>query len=550
MVAACRRVPSVAVAAAAAATSTLLVVPTPTTAAQIFPIVGADAVADAVLGRMDRTADPCVDAVQWACGGWAAKAQIPPSKTYVGSFGDIRDRVVAGLDRVLCSPAEAATPVGTPYAACARATIATARGGGAAAKAAGMEMLGRFAPALAAITTDGTMEAVVGAISTLHSNGGGLPLVDSGVSNSRVKHPEMVLEAYRPDLGMSSSGFRADTPIGRAVNAAYRTMLEELLSDAGEAGLLPIGPSAPAAGGGRRARPDAAAAYWRWKQEATGTRAPPDVKTRCVERVGDLLPWGVGDVFVRHFFDDAKTKAAMQIVNAVQEAYPKLITGAKWLDAETRAAAIAKFVALTYNVAHFSRNPTDAYDDVVVSADDYPGSWASAARHACRNEYTIAAGILQSPIFDPAAPAAQSYGSAGFLVGHEITHAFDNRNRRLGGNVTVDGSLTLPDNLADAGGVASAALALNAAVAAGQTGPANARLEDAFTPQQLFYLGYAQTYCRKRTPRSLLERLSTNRHAPARFRLQGGLSQHPGFATAFSCAPGTPYNPPKRCSLW
>lgn len=120
----------------------------------------------------------------------------------------------------------------------------------------------------------------------------------------------------------------------------------------------------------------------------------------------------------------------------------------------------------------------------------------------------------------------------------------------LGGNVTVDGSLTLPDNLADAGGVASAALALNAAVAAGQTGPANARLEDAFTPQQLFYLGYAQTYCRKRTPRSLLERLSTNRHAPARFRLQGGLSQHPGFATAFSCAPGTPYNPPKRCSLW
>lgn len=249
MVAACRRVPSVAVAAAAAATSTLLVVPTPTTAAQIFPIVGADAVADAVLGRMDRTADPCVDAVQWACGGWAAKAQIPPSKTYVGSFGDIRDRVVAGLDRVLCSPAEAATPVGTPYAACARATIATARGGGAAAKAAGMEMLGRFAPALAAITTDGTMEAVVGAISTLHSNGGGLPLVDSGVSNSRVKHPEMVLEAYRPDLGMSSSGFRADTPIGRAVNAAYRTMLEELLSDAGEAGLLPIGPSAPAAGG-------------------------------------------------------------------------------------------------------------------------------------------------------------------------------------------------------------------------------------------------------------------------------------------------------------
>lgn len=204
-----------------------------------------------------------------------------------------------------------------------------------------------------------------------------------------------------------------------------------------------------------------------------------------------------------------------------------------------------------------------------------------------RNEYTIPAGLLQSPFFDLDAPAALSYGSAGHIIGHEVTHSFDNRNRRydergerrdwwsaasaaaykkktdcfsrlydtyrppsLGGNVTVDGSLTLPENLADAGGLASAAIAWEAAVAAGRTGAANARLEKEFTPQQLFYLGYAQTYCRKRTPRSLLERLSTNRHAPARFRLQGGLSQHPGFATAFSCAPGTPYNPPKRCSLW
>lgn len=120
----------------------------------------------------------------------------------------------------------------------------------------------------------------------------------------------------------------------------------------------------------------------------------------------------------------------------------------------------------------------------------------------------------------------------------------------VGSNVTVDGELTLPENLADAGGLAAAAVAWDTAVAAGKTGPANARLDAAFTPQQLFFLGYAQTHCRKRTVRSTLERLISNPHSPGRFRLQGGLSQHPGFAAAFSCAPDTPYNPPKRCTLW
>lgn len=204
-----------------------------------------------------------------------------------------------------------------------------------------------------------------------------------------------------------------------------------------------------------------------------------------------------------------------------------------------------------------------------------------------RNEFTIPAGLLQSPFFDTAAPAALTYGSAGHIVGHEISHAFDVNGRHyngrgeradwwsaaskaayeakascftrlfdtyappgLGVNVTVDGALTLPENLADAGGLAAAAVAWRAAVAAGQTGPANARLDVAFTHEQLFFLGYAQTYCRKRTARSMLSRLRTNRHAPGRFRLQGGLSQHPGFAAAFNCARGTPYNPPKRCSLW
>lgn len=504
MVSACRGVSSLASAAAAAgAAATVLLVTSslaPAAALDLSPAVAADAIADAVLGRMDRTVDPCVDAVRWACGGWMDKAVIKPSQTRAGPyFTDVRERVVAGLDRVLSSAEEAGTPAGTLYTACMRAVNAT--DGGTAATAAGMAMLRRFAPSLAAISTNGSMEAVVDALATLHSNGGGTPLVDWGVSNSRVKFPEMVLKAYLPRLGMSRTGFRAEDPIARDINAAYRRMLSELATIAGKAGLFPIGPDAQGAGGwptaadaaaavyafeerieewqtagynawrratdqprynflevathpditlianllaawgvtppagkvivkfpvyfreastwlassvvadaagdGRRTLraylavtatrslaaadvlgPDAAVAYWRYRQEVKGTAAPPRATNRCVKRVGDLLPWGVGDAFVRHFFVGAnKLQAATDLVDAIRGAYPSLFDGAAWLDAQTRAAAKAKFIALTHNVVNFPRNPTDHYDDVVVAVDDYSGSWLSAARHAWRVDW-------------------------------------------------------------------------------------------------------------------------------------------------------------------
>lgn len=491
-----RRAPAAATAVAAAVAALLVVPPPAAAAAAAVSRAAADAVADAVLGRMDRTADPCVDAHRWACGGWDDKAVIPPSKTRAGPyFSDVRQRVVTGLAKVLPGP-EAATPAGILYTACMGATTF----GSAAATAGGKAMLRRFAPALEAVTANGTMAAVVNAVSTLHSNGGGSPLVEWHVSNSRVKYPEMALKASRPSLGMSRSNFRADDAISKAVNAAYRRMLTDLAGIAADAGLIPVGPDAgaagwataadaaaavyafeervqvwktagykewrrvrdvqprynfldvashadlpllaallrswgvtppagkvivkypvyfreatawlasavvaDAAGDGRRTLraylavsatrslaaadvlgPDAAAAYWRYKQEAAGTKAPPDETYRCVRRVGKLLPYGVGDAFVRHFFDGAQARAANALVAAIREAYPTLFDRADWLNAPTRAAAAAKFAALTHNVVEFPKAPTDSYRDVNVAVDDYAGSWMSASRHAWRVDW-------------------------------------------------------------------------------------------------------------------------------------------------------------------
>lgn len=215
--------------------------------------------------------------------------------------------------------------------------------------------------------------------------------------------------------------------------------------------------------------------------------------------------------------------------------------------------------------------------------------WETNARYSSgRNEFTIPAGILQVPFFSPAAPHALTFGAVGRTVGHEITHGFDNRGRRFDGGglyqkwwtpaseaafekkaqcfidlfntyvppdlagtgLHVDGKLTLPENLADAGGIKASWEAFRARVEARRAGPRNAKLHARFNDDQLFAVGFAQTWCRKYTLPAQRARLADDVHSPGRFRAEGTLSQFPPFAAAFQCRRGARYNPPTRCSLW
>ncbi|GAB0489046.1 hypothetical protein MMPV_000262 [Pyropia vietnamensis] len=213
--------------------------------------------------------------------------------------------------------------------------------------------------------------------------------------------------------------------------------------------------------------------------------------------------------------------------------------------------------------------------------------WKTNARYSSgRNEFTIPAGILQVPFFSPNAPHALTFGAVGRTMGHEITHGFDNRGRRFDGrgvytqwwsnstdsafekkaqcfvdlfntyvppdlpNLHVDGSNTLPENLADAGGIKSSWEAFQARVSARRAGPRNPKLHAKFNDDQLFAIGFAQTWCRKYTVEAQRKRLKEDVHSPGRFRAEGTLSQFPPFAAAFKCKAGARYNPAKRCSLW
>jgi len=199
------------------------------------------------------------------------------------------------------------------------------------------------------------------------------------------------------------------------------------------------------------------------------------------------------------------------------------------------------------------------------------------------NEMVFPAGILQPPFFNRAAPEPVNYGAIGMVVGHELTHGFDDQGRQYDaeGNlrdwwtpaaskafddralciadqaaayetlpgVRLDGKLTLGENIADLGGLRLAFAAMQAARRGDEkAAPAIA----GFGPDQQFFVGYAQSWCSKYRDEALRLRAVTDPHAPAPFRVNGPLSNMAEFAASFRCAEGAPMVRPaaSRCEVW
>jgi endothelin-converting enzyme/putative endopeptidase len=201
------------------------------------------------------------------------------------------------------------------------------------------------------------------------------------------------------------------------------------------------------------------------------------------------------------------------------------------------------------------------------------------------NEMVFPAGILQPPFFNKAAPESVNYGAIGMVVGHELTHGFDDQGRKYDalGNlaewwtpavatefdrraacvarqysgyeslpgVRLNGELTLGENIADLGGLKLAYAAMEAARREGAAPGGEAKVAG-FGPEQQFFLGYAQSWCAKYREEDLRLRAVTDPHSPPRFRVNGPLSNLPEFAAAFQCAEGTPMvrKAAERCEVW
>jgi endothelin-converting enzyme/putative endopeptidase len=195
------------------------------------------------------------------------------------------------------------------------------------------------------------------------------------------------------------------------------------------------------------------------------------------------------------------------------------------------------------------------------------------------NSINFPAGILQPPFFDRAMDDAVNFGGIGAVIGHELTHGFDDQGRKFDGDgnmkdwwteadgkefearascveqqysgytavadVKVNGKLTLGENVADNGGVRVSLMALKDTLSGKSVEPL-----DGFTPEQRFFLGFAQVWCQNVTDEAARLRAQTDPHSPGEWRVNGTVSNMPEFREAFGCKAGSPMVREKPCRVW
>jgi predicted metalloendopeptidase len=204
------------------------------------------------------------------------------------------------------------------------------------------------------------------------------------------------------------------------------------------------------------------------------------------------------------------------------------------------------------------------------------------------NDLNFPAGSLQPAFFDPTSDLAVNYGHIGAVIGHELTHGFDDEGKKFDANgnladwwtaadttkfqaktgclvneygsfvavkgdkpaddVHVNGQLTLGENTADNGGLVLAYIAY--LERAKQDGLDTAKKIDGYTGPQRFYIAFAQNWCENSRPAAVREQVLTDPHSPDHFRANGAIVNQPGFAAAFSCKPGSPMVPTTSCRVW
>jgi predicted metalloendopeptidase len=349
--------------------------------------------------------------------------------------------------------------------------------------------------------------------------------------------------------------------------------------------------------------------------EATlrGRKARPPRSREVVETIGGRVgsePMGqaLAMVFVDRAFS-AESKARVQeMVANIKAALAERLRTLEWMDDATRVRALDKLSAMGVKIAYPDK--WRDYSDADVGPYGYAENWMRAKAYIVRrdvarigqpvdraewfmgphivnaqyngsgNEIIFPAGILQPPFFDPKADDAVNYGGIGVVIGHEITHGFDDRGRRFDakGNLTdwwtaedarryleragrverqysgyvgvekipVNGKLTLGENISDVGGTKIAYLALQKALA-GKPRP----LIDGLTPEQRFFVSLAQIWRSKYRDENERLQLRTDGHSPPRFRVAGIIANMPEFAAAFSCRATSPLlSEADRANIW
>ena len=329
---------------------------------------------------------------------------------------------------------------------------------------------------------------------------------------------------------------------------------------------------------------------------------------RCVNAVDGDLAEALGQKYVELAFGPEARKRMAEMIANLGEAMKKDINALDWMTEATKKRALDKLQAISNKVGYPEKWLDYGKLEIKVSdplgnslrsnAFQFnrslnrigkpvdPTEWrmspptVNAYYSPLENNINFPAGILQPPFFDVKVDDPVNYGGIGAVIGHEITHGFDDQGRRFDakGNmsdwwtaddgkeyerraacidqqyagytavadVKLNGKLTLGENVADNGGLRIAYMALMEAM----EGKAKEKI-DGFTPEQRFFLGFAQVWCQNITDEAARLRAQTDPHAPGEWRVNGTVSNMPEFWKAFGCKEGQPMvRGGNACRVW
>ena len=351
--------------------------------------------------------------------------------------------------------------------------------------------------------------------------------------------------------------------------------------------------------------------WFSFRQTLTGQKTLQPRWKRCVATIDRGMGEALAQPFVKAYLGEDGKRAAEQMVAGIETSMKNTLDTLSWMDDPTRTQAELKLSKVLNKIGYPVKWRN--YDALTVSrtsllADETAAGVFETNRELAKagqatdkdewemtpptvnayydpslNEMVFPAGILQPPFYAATQTPAMNFGAIGSVVGHELTHGFDDEGRQFDadgnlrdwwtptvsaefdrraacvkkqfddyvvlGDVHVKGDLTLGENIADLGGLKMSYAAFERAEKEHPTTPPSV---GGFTPEQEFFLGFAQDWCTNIRPEQARVLVNTDPHAPAQYRVIGPLSNLTEFAQAFQCKPGDKMvrGDDQRCVVW
>jgi putative endopeptidase len=640
--------------------------------------------------NLDRTADPCVDFYQYACGSWMKANPIPSDQARWGRFDALAERNRNVLHDILedaSKPApgrDAVTQkIGDYYAACMDEKAIDAKG------------LAPLQPELDRIRNLKDKADLAAAIARLHRGGiaalfefgsgqdfknsadviaqadqGGLGLPDRDyyfktdakseeLRQKYVAHVQRMFElaGERPEQAKADAAtvMRIETELAknsldlvsrRDPEKVYHKMTPQEMAalapafnwtvyftDSGSPAFKSINVGWPDFFKALNAQIESASladwkTYLTWHalhsqapllpaafvgenfdfygRTLTGAKEMRPRWKRCADFTDGQLGEALGRKFVERTFGAEGKARTLKMVDALEKALGQDLQALDWMTPATKTKALAKLKAITNKIGYPDK--WRDYSSVEIKRDDalgnsvradafefqrqlnkigkpvdrgewlMPAPTVNAYYDPQMNNINFPAGILQPPFYSNAMDDAVNFGGIGMVIGHELTHGFDDEGRQFDavGNLNdwwteadakefdrraaclvdeyskfsvapganVNGKLTLGENTADNGGLRIALMALMNTIGKKQD------KIDGFTPEQRLFLSFGQIWCENTREEAARMQVQTNPHSPARFRVNGVMVNMPEFQKAFACKTGQPMVSPNACKVW